>query len=44
MLEQESLRLQLGVEAERRESPMFGLQERAGGTDQRVLGHATIEW
>ena len=38
VLEQGSLNLKIGVDAERRESPMFQLQERSGGTDQRVLG------
>ena len=44
VLEQGPLNLQLGVDAERRESPIFHLQEQSGGTDQRVLGHATVQW
>ena len=45
VLEQDSLRLQLGVEAERRVSPVFGLTESLGGSaDQRVVGQASIEW
>ena len=32
------------VRAERRESPLFQMQEQAGRTDQRVLGHATVQW
>ena len=44
VLEQGELNLQLGVDAERRESPMFHLQEQSGGTDQRALGHATVQW
>ena len=32
------------MDAERRESPVFHLQEELGGTDQRVLGHATVQW
>ena len=44
VLEQGRLNLQLGVDAERRESPIFHLQEQSGGTDQRVLGHATVQW
>ena len=44
VLEQGGLNLQLGVDAERRESPIFHLQEQSGGTDQRVLGHATVQW
>ena len=43
-LEQRNLRLQLGIEAGRRQNPVFGLHGEAGGTDQRVLGQATIEW
>ena len=31
-------------DAERRESPIFHRQEQAGGTDQRVLGRATVQW
>ena len=44
VLEQGRLNLQLGVDAERRESPIFHLQEQNGGTDQRVLGRATVQW
>ena len=44
VLEQGRLNLELGIDAERRESPIFHLQEQAGGTDQRVLGHATVQW
>ena len=44
VLEQGRLNLQLGVDAERRESPIFHLQEQSGGTDQRILGHATVQW
>ena len=44
VLEQGPLNLQLGVDAERRENPIFHLQEQSGGTDQRVLGHATVQW
>ena len=44
VLEQGKLNLQLGVDAERRESPLFQMQEQAGGTDQRVLGRATVQW
>ena len=44
VLEQGRLNLQLGIDAERRESPVFHLQERSGGTDQRVLGRATVQW
>ena len=44
VLEQGRLNLQLGVDAERRESAIFHLQEQSGGTDQRVLGHATVQW
>ena len=44
VLEQGGLNLELGIDAERRESPVFHLQEQAGGTDQRVLGRATVQW
>ena len=44
VLEQGRLNLELGIDAERRESPVFQMQEQAGGTDQRVLGHATVQW
>ena len=44
VLEQGKLNLQLGIDAERRESPIFHLQEGAGGTDQRALGQATVRW
>ena len=36
--------LEVGIDAERRESPLFQMQEQAGGTDQRVLGRATVQW
>ena len=39
------LRLQLGVEAERRVSPIVGLLgDAGGGADQRFLGQASVEW
>ena len=44
VLEQGRLNVQLGIDAERRESPSFHLQEQAGGTDERVLGRATLQW
>ena len=44
VLEQGRLNLQLGVDAERRESPIYHLQEQSRGTDQRVLGRATVQW
>ena len=44
VLEQGRLNLQLGVDAERRESPIFHLQEQSRSTDQRVLGRATVQW
>ena len=44
VLEQGKLNLELGIDAERRESPVFHLEEGAGGTDQRVLGRATVQW
>ena len=45
--EEGQLRLQVGVEAERRVSRVFGLGHGvadAGGADQRVLGQASVEW
>ena len=44
VLEQGRLDLELGIDAERRESPVFHLQEQSEGTDQRVLGRATVQW
>ena len=46
ILEEGQLRLQVGVEAERRVSPVFGFGHSVagGGADQRVLGQASIEW
>ena len=38
VLNRESLAFELGVEAQRRESPMVG------GTDSGVLGQATLGW
>ena len=44
VVEQGSLRMQLGIEAERRVSPIFGLLGNASKADQRVLGQASVEW
>ena len=44
VLEQGRLNLELGIDAERRQSPVFHLQEGSAGTDQRVLGRATVQW
>ena len=45
VLEEDPLRLQLGVEAERRVSRVFGLLgDASGGADQRFLGQASVEW
>ena len=44
VLEQGKLNLQLGIDAERRESPLFQMEEQGAGTDQRVLGRATVQW
>ena len=44
VLEQGRLNLELGIDAERRENPVFHLQEGSAGTDQRVLGRATVQW
>ena len=44
VLEQGRLNLQIGVDAERRESALFQMQEQGAGTDQRVLGRATVQW
>ena len=43
VLEQGRLNVQLGIDAERRESPVFHLHERSGGADQRVVGRATVQ-
>ena len=47
VLEEGRLQLQVGIEAERRVSPIFGFGHKvAGGSggDQRVLGQASVEW
>ena len=45
VLEEDPLGLQLGVEAERRVSRVFGLLgDASGGADQRFLGQASVEW
>ena len=44
VLEQGRLTLQIGVDAERRESALVQMQEQGAGTDQRVLGRATVQW
>ena len=44
VLEQGRLHLQIGVDAERRESSLVQMQEQGAGTDQRVLGRATVQW
>ena len=44
VLEQGKLNLQLGIDAERRESPLFQMQEQGAGTDQRILGRASVQW
>ncbi len=44
VLEQGRVNLQLGVDAERRQSPVFGMREGAGTADQRVLGTASVQW
>ena len=43
VLEQGRLTLQIGVDAERRESALVQMQEQGAGTDQRVLGRATVQ-
>ena len=44
VLEQGRLNLQLGIDAERQENPIFHMHEQSGETEQRVLGRATIQW
>ena len=45
VLEEGRLKLQVGIEAERRVSPVFGMLENAGGrADERVVGQASVEW
>lgn len=44
-LEQGALNLQLGIDAERRESPVFHhQQQKHAGADQRVIGRASFDW
>ena len=42
-LEQGKRNVELGIKAERHESPVFHLQKEAGGTDQPVLRRTTIQ-
>ena len=45
VLEEGQLRLELGIEAERRGSPVFGLLgDSGGGADERVVEQASVEW
>ena len=44
VLKRSGLNLELGIDAERHESPVSHLQKGSGGADQRVLGRATIQW
>ena len=44
VLKQDSLNLQLGIDAERRESPLLHGLEGPQRTDQRLLGRATVQW
>ena len=43
-LERSRENLQISLDAERRESPMFDPGNQAGRSDQRVLGHASVQW
>ena len=44
VLEQGRLNLQLGIDAERRTSPVSQMHETSGTADQRVLGTASMQW
>ena len=44
VIEASKLKLEIGIDAERRQIPAFLLQDGAGSSDQRVLGRATVEW
>ncbi len=44
VLEQGDVELQLGVDAERRVSPVLGLRPGGGGADQRVVSSASLSW
>ena len=44
VLEQGRVNLQLGIDAERRQGPVFGSREAAGTANQRVLGTASVQW
>ena len=44
VIEQGQLNLELGIDAARRESPVFHLQEGSAGTEQRMVGRATVQW
>ena len=43
VIEASKLKLEIGIDAERRQIPAFLLQDGPGNSDQRVLGRATIE-
>ena len=44
VLEQGRLNLELGVDAERRVSPVFGLRPSGGAANQRVVSRASLSW
>ena len=44
VLEQGNVNLQLGIDAERRVSPVLGLRGAGGGADQRVISRASVSW
>ncbi len=44
VLQRGRLNLQLGVDAERRVSPVSQMHETSGAADQRVLGSASMQW
>ena len=44
VLKRDSLEVELGVDAERRETPIFQNPEGADETQNRILGRATVRW
>ena len=44
VIEQGNVNLQLGIDAERRVNPVFGLRAAGGAADQRVLSRASVSW
>ena len=44
VLERDRLDVELGVDAERRETPVYGNAESGADAHNRVLGRTTVSW